>query len=67
MTITADNKKRVVLPGAKPVDVFAVARPLPPPVKTGRMPPAPARRALRNTWMEFDLTWDELRSFIREP
>ena len=76
MTITADSKERVVLPWAKPGDVFnclqqdenhfAFARlqPPPPPKKQSR---AEVRRALRNSKLKFDLTWDELRAMTREP
>jgi len=76
MTITADSKKRVVVPDAKPGDVFAcerqgenhfllvrLAAPPPPPKKTK----AEVRRALKNSKMEFDMTWEELRSLTREP
>ena len=76
VTVVADTKKRVVVPGAKPGDVFAcerqsenhfllirLATPPPPPKKTK----AEVRRALRSSKMKFDLTWDELRAWTREP
>ena len=76
MTVTADAKKRVVLPDAKPGDVFACERqnenrfllvrlaPPPPPLK---MTKAEVRRALKSSKLKFDLTWDELRAMTREP
>ena len=76
MTVTADAKKRVVLPDAKAGDVFACERqnknpfllvrlaPPPPPPKKTR---AEVRRALKNSKLKFDLTWNELRALTREP
>lgn len=76
MTVTADAKKRVVVPGAKPGDVFAceqqdenhfllvrLAAP-PAPVKKTR---AEVRRAIKNSKLKFDATWEELRAITREP
>jgi hypothetical protein len=76
MTIIADSKKRVVIPWVKPGDVFmceqqdenhfrlARLNPPPPPKK---MTKAQVRRAIKNSKMQFDLTWDELRTITREP
>ena len=76
ITVTADAKKRVVLPDAKAGDVFACERqnenrfllvrlaPPPPPLKKTR---ADVRRALKNSKLKFDLTWNELRALTREP
>jgi hypothetical protein len=76
MTITADNKKRVVLPWVKPGDVFtceqqdenhfSLAR-LQPPPPLKRRTRAEVRRALKNSKLKFDLTWDDLRGMTREP
>jgi hypothetical protein len=76
VTVKADTKKRVVVPGAKPGDVFAceqqdenhfllirLARP-PAPLKKTK---AEVRRAIKTSRMKFDLTWDELRAITREP
>ena len=76
MTITADNKKRVVSPWAKAGDVcaceqrdenhFSLARltlPKPPKKKTK----AQIRHAILHSKMKFDMTWDELRVLTREP
>lgn len=76
MTITADSKKRVVIPWVKPGDVFTCEQqdenhflfarltPPPPPMKKSK---AEVRRALRESRMKFDYTWDELRKLTREP
>jgi hypothetical protein len=76
MTVIADTKKRVMVPGAKPGDVFSCERQdenhfllvrlsvPPPPKKKTR---AEVRRALKNSKLKFDLTWEELRAMTREP
>lgn len=76
MTITADSKKRVVIPWVKPGDVFnceqhddnhyslAKLQLPPPPKKKTR---AEVRRALKNSKLKFDVTWNELRAMTREP
>jgi hypothetical protein len=76
MTITADSKKRVVIPWVKPGDVFAcekqdenhfrLAR-LNPPQQPRKLTKAQVRRAIKNSKMKFDMTWDELRELTREP
>ena len=76
MTIKADSKKRVVVPDASPGDVFAyedhgnghfhlvrLNMPDPPKSKTR----AQVRKALANSKLKFDLSWDELRKLTREP
>ena len=79
MTVTADSKKRVVVPGAKPGDVFACERQSenhfllvrltapPPPPKAKKMTRTQVRRAIKNSKMKFDMTWEELRALTREP
>jgi hypothetical protein len=76
MTVTADAKKRVVVPGVKPGDVFACERQdenhfllvrLGRPPKPVKKTKAEVRRALRNSKLKFDLTWEKLRSVTREP
>jgi len=78
MTVVADSKRRVVMPGAKPGDVFACERrdknhflfvrlTAPPPPKTKKMTKAQVLRAIKNSKMKFDLTWEELRELTREP
>jgi hypothetical protein len=78
VTITADSKKRVVIPGAKPGDVFAVVQQdenhitlarlqSPPPLPSGRMTKIQVARAIKHSKLEFDMTWDELRAVTREP
>jgi hypothetical protein len=76
MTVTADAKKRVVVPGVKPGDVFACEQQddnhfllvrLVRPSKLAKKTKAEVRRAIKNSKLKFDLTWDELRSRTREP
>ncbi len=76
MTITADNKKRVVIPWAKAGDVFAceqrdenhitLAR-LNPPPPLKKMTRAEVRHAIKNSKMKPLMPWDELRKWTREP
>ena len=76
MTVKADNKKRVIVPDARPGDVFAyedqgnghfylvrLNRPAAPKKKTR----AQVRRAIATSGLKFDMTWDELRKMTREP
>jgi bifunctional DNA-binding transcriptional regulator/antitoxin component of YhaV-PrlF toxin-antitoxin module len=76
MTVKVDSKRRVVVPGVKPGDVFACEQQDENHILLVRLalPPAPAkktraevRRAIKNSRMKFDLTWDELRAITREP
>ena len=75
MTITADSKKRLVIPWAKPGDVFACEQQdenhfsltrlnLLPPKK---MTKVQVRQAIKSSKMKFDMTRDELRAVTREP
>jgi len=76
MTITADSKKRVVIPWVKPGDVFAceqqdekhfhLARLNPPPPRKKKTK-AEIRHAILHSKMKFDMTWEELRAMTREP
>jgi hypothetical protein len=76
MTVIADSKRRVLMPGARPGDVFAcedegnghfllvrLNKPAPPKKKTR----AEIRKAIANSKMEFDMSWEELRQMTREP
>ncbi len=76
MTIKADSKKRVVVPDARPGDVFAyedlgnghfhlvrLNMPDPPKRKTRKQ----VRKALAGSRLKFDMSWDELRELTREP
>lgn len=75
MTLTADAKKRVVVPGVKPGDVFAceqqdenhflLVRLVRPP-KPAKRTKGGVRRAIRNSKLNFDVTWDQLRAATRE-
>jgi hypothetical protein len=75
MTLTADSKKRVVLPGVAPGDVFAceatkhglllrrIYRPKPVKKMTKRQVLAAIRR-----WKAIPaMSWEELRKLTREP
>jgi hypothetical protein len=74
MTLTADSKKRVVLPGAAPGDVFACER-----TKEGillkriyrhaprkKLTKAQALKAIRNWKSVPKIRWEELRKMTRE-
>jgi hypothetical protein len=76
MTVKADAKKRVVVPGARPGDIFVceeqdenhflLVRLTPPPVRAKKTK-AEFRRALKSSKLKFDVTWEELRAMTREP
>jgi hypothetical protein len=76
VTIRADSKKRVVVPDARPDDVFAyedhgnghfhlVRLNIPDPPKSKTR--AQVRKALAGSKLKFDLSWDQLRELTREP
>jgi hypothetical protein len=76
MTVKADSKKRVVLPNAHPSDVFVcedqgnghfhLAR-LNVPTPPKKMTRAQVGKAIANSKLKFDMTWDEMREWTREP
>jgi len=77
MTIRADSKKRVVIPGIKPGDVFVCEQPdadhfflarlpQPPSPKSNKITREQVRRALKDSKLKFDTTWEELRQMTRE-
>ena len=75
MTLTADAKKRVVLPGAAPGDVFVyeetrqgvllkrIYRPSPRKKKTK----AEVLKAIKSWKCLSNINWEELRKMTREP
>jgi len=77
MTVTADTKKRVVIPGAAPGDVYAchetgdgvllrrVYRPSA--AQPRKLTKAEALKAIRSWKFTPAMTWDELRKVTREP
>ena len=76
MTTTADSKKRVVLPGAKPGDVFDVQRNgdgrfllvrLERPAPAPRMSRAQCLRAIAAAPLDLKMDWETLRALTREP
>ena len=75
-TVRADGKKRVVIPGAAPGDVFDVQRQSNDRyvfVRLHRPEPAPKKtreaclEAMSRTPLRMALSWEELRRFTREP
>ena len=75
MTLTADSKKRVVLPAAAPGDVF-VCEQTPEGTllkriyrKTARIPKTKAQvlKAIRGSKFKPAMGWDQLRQLTREP
>jgi hypothetical protein len=75
MTLKADSKKRVVLPGAPPGDVFTCERNGPELIlrRVHRAGPqkkrtkAEALKAIRNWKSVPNISWEELRKLTREP
>jgi hypothetical protein len=75
MTVTADAKKRVALPGAAPGDVFAyekignqvVLRRVYRKVRQKRLTKAQALKAIRSWKFKPAMTWEKLREITREP
>jgi hypothetical protein len=76
MITTADSKKRVVLPEAKPGDVFDIQREgeerfvlvrLPRPEPRRRMTKIQCLRAIAATPLTLTMDWETLRKITREP
>ena len=75
MTLTADSKKRVVLPGAAPGDVFACKQKGPELILRRVHRAVPQRKetkanilkAIRNWKSVPNIRWEELRKITREP
>ena len=70
------RKVSVVLPGARPGDVFDYEEQangqfllvrLQRPKAARKMSPEQVRTAIRKSKLKFDLTWEELRAWTREP
>jgi hypothetical protein len=75
MTLTADAKKRVVLPGAAPGDVFAcektgsgivLTRVYRRPTRQKKPTKAQALKAIRSWRFKPAMSWEELRTLTRE-
>ena len=73
---TADNKKRVVIPIARPGDIFDVQQQsegrlllvrLVKPKPKSRMSRADSLRAISTSPLRPKLSWNELRRLTREP
>jgi hypothetical protein len=75
MTLTADSKKRVVLPGAAPGDVFTCQQKGPELVlrrvyrntPRKKLTKAQALKAIRSWKFKPAMSWEQLRAFTREP
>jgi hypothetical protein len=76
MTTKADSKKRVVLPEARPGDVFDVQRKgegqfllvrLAPPKPKVRLSRAECLRAMAASPLRMSMDWKELKAITREP
>jgi hypothetical protein len=75
MTLTADSKKRVVIPGAKPGDVFScdqtdntvVLRRVYRRSLRKKFTKARALKAIRTMKFKPAMSWEELRKLTREP
>jgi len=74
MTLTADSKKRVVIPGAEPGDVFSyqthgaylILRRVYRPTTQKKITKAQALKAIRQWKSVPNITWEELRKLTRE-
>jgi hypothetical protein len=76
MTLTADAKKRVVIPGAAPGDVFAcektgggilLRRVYRRPTRQKKPTKAQALKAVRSWKFKPAMSWEKLRALTREP
>jgi hypothetical protein len=76
MTTKADAKRRVVLPGAAPGDVFDVRRQgdedyllvkLRAPEPKGRLSREECLRAMEAAPLRLSMSWNELKKLTREP
>jgi hypothetical protein len=75
MTLTADAKKRVVLPGAAPGDVFSceqkghevILRRIYREQPQRRLTKAQALKAVRSLKFKPAMSWEKLRALTREP
>jgi hypothetical protein len=75
MTLTADAKKRVVIPGAAPGDVFAceqtdnavILRRIYRETPQKKLTREQARKAIRSWKFKPAMSWEELRKLTREP
>ena len=73
---TVDSKKRIVLPGGRPGDVFDIQQQaegrfllirLEKPKRTKRMSKKACMEAMRKAPLRPTMTWEKLRELTREP
>jgi hypothetical protein len=76
ITFRADDKKRIRIPAVRPRDVYhpetmtrdlIVLRRVEPPKPQKRMTREEIMRAIENSKIKFNITYDELRKLTREP
>ena len=76
ITLRADDKKRIRIPAVRPGDVYhpetltrdlIVLRRIEPPKPKKRMTAAEIERAIKNSPIKFNVSYDELRKLTREP
>jgi len=76
ITLRADAKKRIRIPAVRPRDVYhpetltrdlIVLRRIEPPKPQKRMTAAEIGRAIENSPIKFNVSYDELRKLTREP
>jgi len=75
-TSTLDTKKRIVLPGGRPGDVFDIQEQaegrfllirLEKPRRTKRMSRSACMEAMRKAPLRLKISWEKLREMTREP
>jgi bifunctional DNA-binding transcriptional regulator/antitoxin component of YhaV-PrlF toxin-antitoxin module len=75
-TSTVDSKKRIVLPGSRPGDVFDIQQQregrfllvrLEKPERTERLSKEACIEAMRNAPLRPTMAWEQLRKLTREP
>ena len=76
LTTTADEKRRVTLPDAKPGDLFEIRNPgngdfhlvrLPSSASRARMSREQCLEAIAKAPLEMRMSWEQLRRLTREP
>ncbi|HXV60907.1 MAG TPA: hypothetical protein VEK15_09440 [Vicinamibacteria bacterium] len=75
-TSTVDSKKRIVLPGSRPGDVFDIQQQaegrfllvrLEKPERIRRVSKSACLEAMREAPLRMSMTWEKLRELTREP
>lgn len=75
-TYTVDTKKRILLPGGRPGDVFDIQQQaegrfllirLEKPEPSGHLSRKACMEAMRKAPLQLTMTWEKLRDLTREP